>query len=134
MCGNQAVVKLTAVRLRQRARTRRVGVTRESTWTWMPSGPRSGSRGLGNRDRMQPRPPPSSSLELAPVGVEGVLIFREKEEKKGLRADGALSSFLMTSELSAPRSSHFYSVTLPHVSQSLLKPCRIPAGFRSALR
>ena len=77
---------------------------------------------------------PAGSLELAPVGVGGVLIYREKKEKKGLRADGALSSFLMISELSAPRRSHFYSVTLPHVSQSLLKPCRIPAGFRSALR
>ena len=54
---------------------------------------------------------PAGSLELAPVGVGGVLIYREKEEKKGLRADGALSSFLMISELSAPRRSHFYSVT-----------------------
>ena len=76
---------------------------------------------------------PASSLGLALVGVEGVRIFREKEGKKVLRADGALSSFLMTSELSAPRRSHFILSCCP-VSQSLLNPCRIPAGFRSALR
>lgn len=44
---------------------------------------------------------PAGSLGLAVVGVEGVRIFREKEEKTVLRAEGALRSFLMTSELSA---------------------------------
>lgn len=75
------MVKLTAVRLRQRARTRRVGVTRQSTWTWMLSGTWSWLQGAGQlwQDAFHL---PAGSLELALVGVGDVLIFREKEETR----------------------------------------------------